>query len=93
MISHWTSLHPTIAAFLVVALCLLVGYMERKVLGRVDIACFTWLFGLVVGSIALVGSQETGAERWILAAMFFVVGSSAIFFYYKKQSVKGSLKP
>ena len=82
--SNWINLHPTIAVFLVVVLCLLVGYMELKVLGRVDIPCLTWFFGLVIGTIALVGSDGSTVTRWIGAAAFFTVGLCLIVIYYKR---------
>jgi lipid-A-disaccharide synthase-like uncharacterized protein len=82
--SNWINLHPTIAVFLVVALCLVVGYMELKVLGRVDIPCLTWFIGVIIGTVALVGSDGSTVTRWICAAAFFFVGLCLILIYYKR---------
>ena len=85
---NWINQNPTIATFLVVGLCLLVGYLEHKILGRVDIACLTWLFGLIVGSIAVVGSLAS-TTGWIIALSFFAVGILLIVKYYKRQKFRG----
>lgn len=89
MISHLIDQYPTTATLFVAALCLVVGYIERKIFGRIDLPCLTWLFGLIIGTMAIIGSRGLGSTRWLLASAIFVVGCILIVRYYRKERAKG----
>lgn len=76
--------YGTFGASIIVLLIVVVGWIEERLLGRTDIACVTWFFGVMVASITPFTLENLGVFRWILGICFFFGGIAWVFWHYKK---------
>ena len=88
MLDDFLTNYRTLGVSIIVLLIVVVGWLEERLLGRTDIACVTWFFGVLVASIMPFTLEGLGTFRWIFAMFFFFGGSAYLFWHYKKSDFR-----
>ena len=90
MLDNFLANHATIGASILVFLIVVVGWVEERVLGRTDIACVTWFFGVLVAAITPFTLISVGGFRWILGMFVLGGGTTYLIWHYRKStSIRG----
>ena len=85
---EFISEYPVASLILVTMVILVVGYLEMRFIGRVDIACITWFWALLVFVVAIVNATDLGVFRWILGALVLLIGITVLFSLYRADGQK-----
>jgi hypothetical protein len=88
MLHDFIAEHWIVATVCLVLLAFAVGWFEEHLLGRTDLACTTWLFGITVASIASVNLPGLGVFRMPLALAVFSGGAVLVFYHFRRRPRK-----
>jgi hypothetical protein len=88
MIDHFVKEHESLSIVILVALIVLLGYLEKACTKRLDIACITWFFADLIGSVGIVTVEELGVWRWSLSAGLFIVWTTFLIVSYRRSNFR-----
>lgn len=77
-------MYSVIVFVIYIVFFILLGLLERRFTQNTDVACITWLGGLVPPVVWISGNEaDFGNFRAYIAVGFFTCGVIAIYFYYR----------
>jgi hypothetical protein len=92
MLDDFLANHTTIGPSILVFLIVVVGWVEERVLGRTDIACVTWFFGVLVAAITPFTLISLGVFRWVLGMFLLGTGTAYLIGHYRRMTSRRGQK-
>jgi hypothetical protein len=88
MIATFISSYPVFALIILVILIITVGCLELIFIGRLDIACVTWFWALLIIVVSVAFATELGLFRWFISIFVFAIGFISLLSILKKYKAR-----